>query len=70
MHQICPFSSVSKGGLELESAGGFSIAIINIPFYYPKLNDICTVVYESMFVRTYFGTIKLFYFRLQKNRSI
>ena len=27
----------SKGGLKSESAGGFSIAIINIPFYYPKL---------------------------------
>ena len=27
----------TKGGLKSESAGGFSIAIINIPFYYLKL---------------------------------
>ena len=27
----------TKGGLKSESAGGFSIAILNIPFYYPKL---------------------------------
>ena len=27
----------TKGGLKSESAGGFSIAIVNIPFYYPKL---------------------------------
>ena len=27
----------AKGGLKSESGGGFSIAIINIPFYYPKL---------------------------------
>ena len=27
----------TKGGLKSESAGGFSIAIIDIPFYYPKL---------------------------------
>ena len=26
-----------KGGLKSESDGGFSIAIINIPFYYSKL---------------------------------
>ena len=28
---------LGKGGLKSESAGGFSIAIIDIPFYYPKL---------------------------------
>ena len=28
---------LAKGGLKSESAGGFSIAVINIPFYYPKL---------------------------------
>ena len=28
---------IVKGGLKSESAGGFFIAIINIPFYYPKL---------------------------------
>ena len=35
--ESCFTQPINKGGLKSESAGEFSIAIINIPFYYPKL---------------------------------
>ena len=36
-YESCFTQPINKGGLKSESAGEFSIAIINIPFYYPKL---------------------------------
>ena len=68
-HRVVDYSSTTrayvKGGLKSESAGGFFIVIINIPFYYFKLLHPLHGINKILIVKKFTFTC-LIYYRFKK----